>query len=313
MAYVWFLFICTVWGSSFILMDRASQALGPVTIAMCRLLGGGLTIAVYLVVTRQRWRISRDDWPHIALVALLANAYPFVVQPSMVIAAGEHSYFGMMVALVPLVTILVSIPMLGVYPTRRQVVGVVGGLVCMVGVVQAGAARGIAPWVLALALTVPLFYALGNTYLKWKLEGVPAAPLTSLFLLLGGLALLPLRASPGVLDTMGLGEPATPHDWPTAIAAVLFLSVVGTGVTILQFIRLIKTKGPLFAGMVTYVIPVLALVWGQVDSERLSLLQVAAILGVLSMVALVQWPAHATEAALAEARADSPQGPECLD
>ncbi len=54
---------------------------------------------------------------------------------------------------------------------------------------------------------------------------------------------------------------------------------------------LIKTQGPLFAGMVTYVVPVLALFWGQYDSERLTPLQLAAITGVLIMVALVQWGA----------------------
>ena len=313
MAHVWFLFICAVWGSSFILMDRAVQAMGPVTIGVCRLLVGGLTITAYLVWTRRRWEVSAKDWPHILLVGLLANAYPFVLQPYVMSQAGEHGYFGMMVALVPLLTILLSIPMLGVYPTRRQLVGVLGGLVCIAGIVQEGSARGIAPWVIVLALTVPVSYALGNTYIKRYLDGVPAAPLTALFLLLGGLPLLPLRAAPGMLSAIGLGEPVTPQGWPVALAAIVFLSVVGTGVAILLFIRLIKSEGPLFAGMVTYVIPVLALVWGQVDRERLSALQVGAILGVLAMVALVQWPARATEAALAKARADSPRGPECLD
>lgn len=303
MPYLAFLFICLVWGASFILMDRASLALGPVSIAVCRLLGGALVLAIYWLWTRKQVRLrlsalGRSDWWHIFVVALLANALPFVIQPYTMIQAGEHAYFGMMVALVPLATILVSIPMLNIWPTRRQLVGVLGGIVCMVLAVQDGSARGIAPGLLALALTVPLIYAVGNAYVKWKLDHLPALPMTTLFLCLGGLILLPLQLSPGLLSTMKLGGPAMPTDWPLAIASIAFLSAVGTGIAILLFVQLIKNQGPLFAGMVTYVVPVLALFWGQFDGERLTSTQLLAIGGVLAMVGLVQWGAASPRPAL---------------
>jgi len=300
MPYLAFLFICLVWGSSFILMDRASHALGPVSIAVCRLLGGAFVLAIYWLWNRQRARISRTDWGHILVVAVLANALPFVIQPFTMIQAGEHAYFGMMVALVPLVTILLSIPMLNLWPTRRQLVGVLGGIICMALAVHDGSVRGIAPELLALALTVPLGYAVGNAYVKWKLDHLPALPMTTLFLALGGLLLLPLQFSPSTLVEWKLAGPAEPYDWPLAIASILFLSVVGTGIAILFFVQLIKNQGPLFAGMVTYVVPVLALFWGQYDKERLTPTQLFAIGGVLAMVGLVQWGAATPRPALPE-------------
>jgi len=51
---------------------------------------------------------------------------------------------------------------------------------------------------------------------------------------------------------------------------------------------MILKRGPLFAGMTTYVVPVLSLLWGLLDQERISTQQIAAIAGVLAMVALVQ-------------------------
>jgi len=289
MPYVSFLFICLVWGTSFILMDRASHALGAVSIGVCRLLGGALVLAVYWLVTREKVRIRRVDWWHIFVVALLANALPFVIQPYVMIQAGEHAYFGMMVALVPLATILTSIPMLGIWPTRRQLIGVLGGIVCMALAVYDGSTRGMSAGLLALALTVPVSYAVGNAYVKWKLEHMPSLPLTTLFLALGGVLLLPLQFSPDVLERWQLAGPVEPEDWPLAIASIVFLSAVSTGIALLLFVQLIKNQGPLFAGMVTYVVPVLALLWGQFDGERLTSLQVGAIGGVLAMVALVQW------------------------
>jgi drug/metabolite transporter (DMT)-like permease len=301
MPYLAFLFICTVWGASFILMERASHALGPVEIGLVRMLGGALVLGVYWgIFSRQRERIKLRDWGHILVVALLANAWPFVVQPYTMNQAGEHAYFGMLVALVPLATILVSIPMLGILPSRRQFVGVLGGMGCMTLAVYDGSARGISASLLILALTVPVSYAVGNAYVKWKLDHIAALPLTTLFLGLGGIFLLPLQASPERLAQWHLAAPAQPYDWPLAIASIAFLSAIGTGVAILLFVQLIKSQGPLFAGMVTFVVPVQAILWGQYDRETLTTLQVLAIGGVLAMVGLVQWGAVENSPALPE-------------
>ena len=291
MPYLSFLFICLTWGTSFILMDRAAVALGPLAIGTGRLLGGALVLGLVWWWKRTPVQLQTSDWKHILIVGALANAWPFTVLPYVMTQANEHGYFGLMVTLVPLVTLVLSIPMLGVWPTKRQLIGVTGGLVCLAGVVQDGTQRGISPGILALALTVPLTYALGNTYIKWKLEHVPTLPLTVLFLGLAGLLLVPLQLAPGFLARTGLGGPAEPHGWPLALASIALLAMLSTGLAILLFIQLVKHQGPLFAAMVTYVIPLVALLWGQYDSERLTTLQIAAMAGTLAMVALVQWGA----------------------
>jgi len=272
-------------------MDRATHALGPVTIAICRLLGGAAILVVYWFFSPQRTKVTLAEWGHILVVAVLANSLPFVIQPYVMEQAGEHAYFGMMVALVPLATILASIPMLNIRPTPRQLIGVVGGMLCLAVAVYDGSVRGIPTGLLALALTVPISYAIGNTYVKWKLDHMPPLPLTIMFLTMAGVLLVPLQLSSTTLEQWNLAGPAEPTNWLVAILSVSFLSLVGTGIAILLFMNLIKNQGPLFAGMVTYVVPVLALFWGQFDSERLTSLQLTAITGVLAMVALVQWGA----------------------
>jgi drug/metabolite transporter (DMT)-like permease len=291
MPYLYFLFNCLIWGSSFILMDRAAHALGPLAIGTIRLLGGSLTLALYWAWTRPTVHIHREDWKHILLVAVMSNAWPFTVLPFVMAQADEHGYFGMMVSLVPLVTIMASVPMLGIWPSLKQVVGVIGGLICLCGVVLDGSQRGIAPSVLFLALTVPITYAVGNTYIKARLNHLDPLPLTVLLLGIAGLVLLPLQLFRDLLASTGLAGPAQPTDGPLAILSMVMLAVLSTGVATLMFLRMVKYQGPLFAGMVTYVIPLVALAWGQYDSERLTTLQLTAIMGVLAMVALVQWRA----------------------
>ena len=51
---------------------------------------------------------------------------------------------------------------------------------------------------------------------------------------------------------------------------------------------MVLKRGPLFAGMTTYVVPMLALAWGQFDHESISAQQLVAMAGVLVMVGLVQ-------------------------
>ena len=72
----------------------------------------------------------------------MANVPPYVTQPYVLAQGYGHSFFGVVVAAIPLLTILMSIPMLGVWPTRRQSLGVLGGLVCLWFVVDDGFDRG---------------------------------------------------------------------------------------------------------------------------------------------------------------------------
>ena len=73
-----------------------------------------------------------------------------------------------------------------------------------------------------------------------------------------------------------------------AVTYLLLLGVVGSGVSTMAYIWLVLKRGPLFAGMTTYVVPVIALLWGTLDHEAISGQQAMAIAGVLGMVALVQ-------------------------
>ncbi len=301
MPYLSFLFISSVWGSSFILMDRALDALGPLDVGVLRMLLGAGVLGVYWLLSRERTRLTATQWGHILLIAFLSNALPFVVQPFLLNQGFGHSFFGMMVALVPMATILVSIPMLRLWPTWRQTVGVLGGFVCIAALMHDGSMRGMSASLLALAVTVPTVYAFGNTYIRWKLNDLPAVPLSALFLGLGGLMLVPLEMMPGTLAQLGITRPALPHDWPMAIGAIALLGTVGTGLTILIFVRMLQNQGPLFAGMITYIIPVVALLWGQIDNEKITPQQTLAIAGILVMVTLVQWGAAKKDCGISRA------------
>jgi drug/metabolite transporter (DMT)-like permease len=43
--------------------------------------------------------------------------------------------------------------------------------------------------------------------------------------------------------------------------------VFGTGIALIAFNKLIKMSSPIFASSITYVIPIVAIIWGIIDGE----------------------------------------------
>lgn len=281
MPYVWFLTICCIWSSSFILMKKAAVCFTPAEIGFGRVFGGAIVLAVAWWHGRSGTPLSRADWLRVVGVVILGYSWPYTVQPQLVKLHGS-AFIGMTVSFVPLLTMAASIPLLRVLPTKRQTIGVLGAIVCLGTLMADGLDRRIPPGDLVLAISVPLSYALTNTWIRRSLQHVPALELSFWALALSSLLQLPLILGPRP-DFV-----ANSDQWWLAFACMAFLGVVGTGLATFLFNKLIREQGPLFAGMVTNLVPIGALVWGWLDHEPVTALQVIALAGVLAMVALVQ-------------------------
>lgn len=284
MAYVYFLIICLLFGSNFKLMDVAAQVLGPFTIGVARLLGGASVLVAVLYFSKHRIAINGSTLAKIAFVSLLANAFPFAMQPALLRMGVDHSFLAVFVPFTPLLTIIAAVPMLGMRPTWQQIVGVVGGLTFLLVFTIEAEAHNLPLRLLPLVVCVPLSYAIGNTFMRQNLQHVPGIVVSTLLLTIAGFVLLPLA-----INELWSNPPhASPDEWRTVILALLVLGPLGTGACIGMFVELVQDRGPLFAGMVTYVVPLVALVWGYRDGETVTTAQLSGVVGILLMVALVQ-------------------------
>ncbi len=280
-----FIAVCLLWGNSFLLMKYAEPVFGAMGVGAMRQWAGAATLAVIWLAQGRRWPVRRADLPAVALLAVLGYALPFAMQPHVIgrveESAGHGGAFGgMMVGFVPLLTILVSIPLLRIYPMRRQLIGVVGGLVCLVLLFGAELDLGVPIGLLLLGVLSPLGYATTNTLIKRRFSDADPTGLAMTAMAFGAAYL----TAPALLD---LPQQIDKSFW-IALAAVGVLGVACTGLAMAIFYRLIQRRGPLYAGMVTYVVPCLALAVGWLDDEQIKEQQVLAMAGVLVMVALVQ-------------------------
>lgn len=283
MAHVLFLLVCVIWGSSFILMKYADVAFGAMSIGAWRVTGGAVFLALVWVVTRRgrRWPMTRRDVAGLSVIVLLGYCVPFVMQPYLIGKYGDSAFFGMMVALVPLMTMVVSAPLLRVRPTLRQMCGVAIGLLSLGVLMGIGIERNITGWDLLLAALVPVSYATSNTYVKRRFEKYPPLAVTLSSFIGASMLLLPVSfaTESTQVDVDG---------FVMAVACLAILGVIGSGLATFLFFTIIQQRGPLFAGMVAYIVPVGAVCWGWLDGETVTRWQLVALVGVFAGVALVQ-------------------------
>ncbi len=296
MPYVLFCLVCVIWGSSFMLMKLSSPCLTPIEIGAGRAIGGAAVLALMFFVSRRKFTVQKRDVLPLMAVVALGFAWPHSLQPWLVERIGG-GLVGMSVGFTPLLTLLVAIPMLGHWPTVRQGLGVLGALVFLMILMREGVGRAIPLRELALAMSVPVGYSIANCLIQRSLKHLPPLELTLLCLASNSCVLLPL--------SWGVGRP--PVDvtapWGIALAAVVVLGVVGTGLATFLFNKLVREQGSLFATMTINLTPLGAVLWGWASSEQVTATQVFALLGVLVMVVIVQFGAAQSSSPSANADA----------
>ena len=63
---------------------------------------------------------------------------------------------------------------------------------------------------------------------------------------------------------------------------VAMLSVFGTGLAMMMNYRLLKVSTPLFASTVTLLMPIVAIIWGVLDGEKLTAVQFAGTIVIIA-------------------------------
>jgi len=278
-----------IWGSSFILMKIALFAsdgtpLFPaLDVAMGRIAIAGLALAP--IAYRYRHHLSRATWPWLVMVGGIGNlvpAYLFTTAQTLI----PSSVAGMLNALTPMFTFLVGVALFGTRVKGLQVAGLIVGLLGaavlafqpgMGAEIDGSMVYGAGRVVLATAC-----YGLSVNVIRNKLGHVPPAAVASLSLGLMSMPALAVALTGQSMDLVG-----SHPDGLKGLAAMVVLAVVGTGIALIAFNRIIQRTNALFASTVTYIIPVFATMWGWLDHEPLTLLHLVGGVVVLSGVWLV--------------------------
>lgn len=289
MAYLQFLGCCLVWSVSFLLMKKAVAVFHPMDVGAWRVIGGATVLGLIIAFRATSFLPTRRQFGWLSVICLVGCCWPYAIQPLVVSRQGS-AFVALTVSLVPLMTLTLSALFLKEYPTRRQAIGVVGAFVCLAMLLVEGLSRSVPLGDLALAFSVPLCYAGSNLLIRRKLTGLNSLPLTFLLMTGTSLVLFPLS-----LIVEGPADMPDDSVW-WGIASLAALGIIGTGLATFWFNSMIQSRGALFAGMSTNLVPIGALLWGWWDSETVTQLQIVALTGIVAMVVLVQYDSAVTQA-----------------
>jgi drug/metabolite transporter (DMT)-like permease len=245
-----------IWGGSFLFIKVIVDETGPLEVATRRLFLGALAIAAYVAFARRRLTLTPRLLGRIAVLAVVANVVPFFL-----ISWGEqHIESGtasVLNATVPIFTAVVAAVVLDEeHFTRARLVGLLLGFVgvaTLAGTESLDVTDSSVSGQLAI-VGAAFSYGIGAVYVRSLLRENDAVALTAIQIPLAFvISAAVMLAATGAPDYSLSLE---------AVASLLALGTLGTGIGYIAFVWLIDHMGSVRASLVTYVVPVLGLILG---------------------------------------------------
>ena len=279
--WAYLIILSLVWGSSFILMKKALLGLTPIQVGALRI----VITAVFLLLIgfKSVLKINRRHWYYLMLNGVIGNFIP-VFLFAFAIEHIDSAIASILNGLTPLNTLIFGALIFGFGFKRNQLIGVLVGLLGTVMLILKGAEinpnQNYAYAGLILFATV--CYALNVNIIKKYLHDLDALSITvGNFIILLVPALIVLWFS-NFFTTFEFTETGT-----SSLIYITILSIFGTGLAKILFNKLIKISTPIFSSSVTYLIPIVAICWGVLDGEKITLYQFVSGLIILLGVYLV--------------------------
>lgn len=256
-----------IWGSSFILIKKSLEHFNPFEVGALRVLIAGIILMPIAISKYKLFPKKHLKW--LILAAFTGNFIPMFLFP---IAETEvsSSIAGIINSMMPIFVIIVGALVWKFETTKQQIIGVFISFagVCLLAFGGGdGTTFKLIPILLLLLAT--LCYAVSTTTVKSKLMEV-SSTILSAFVFSFVLFFPSLIA---LSFTGFFSEFSFSKDNLTGLMFVSLLSVFGTGLAMTMNYRLLKVSTPLFASTVTLLMPIVAIIWGILDGEKLTGLQ----------------------------------------
>jgi drug/metabolite transporter (DMT)-like permease len=246
-----------VWGASFLFMKVALDGVSFYQVAWARLVFGGLTLGLVVLLTRQRLPRERAVYLHFLVIAITNCVIPHLAfaWAEQYVSSGLASIYN---AVTPITTALMVTLAFHVEKLNRgQLLGIaigISGVVVIIAPWQHAAFTGDLAGQLACLLAATC-YGFSFGYIRKFLSHRPIRGATFAFLNIGVAGAIMLLLTPVIAWQ--------PVDLtPGIVASLLTLGVLGTGIAYIWNINVLRAWGPTNASTVTYITPVVGVLLG---------------------------------------------------
>ncbi len=277
----WTLFIVLsfIWGSSFVLMKEGMQVLSPYQVAALRILSAGVVLIPFAF--RAIKQVPKNKLGLVALSGILGSFIPaflFCLAETKI----DSSLAGILNALTPFFTILVGIAFFELKAERKKIIGIIIGFI---GLILLFTGNGHIDFknvsYSSFIFVATILYGLNVNMVGRHMHGIGSiniATLAFVFLIIPCLFILYFTG----YFSLPLGQ----KEYLISTGASAILGIMGTAVASILFYMLIKRAGAVFSSMVTYGIPFVAVFWGLMLDEQITIWQIISLSVILAGVYL---------------------------
>lgn len=237
-------------------------------------------IALLPFVKWNKLKIRNGDLKYFIISGFLGSAIPaFLFTAAQTVISS--SLAGAINGLTPLFALLVGVLFLGIKFNKLKIYGVVFGLLgAFFLIVNKDIDFDIHYAFLAVGASV--CYGINVNIIKQKLNDYP--PLLVAAFPLAIISIVGI----GLLLYLGFDFDIDNAQHLKSVGAVIILAVFGTAISLVMFNRLIQQTNTVFATSVTYLIPIVALFWGFLADEPITLNQMGGLLCILVAIWLIR-------------------------
>lgn len=275
--------LALTWGSSFILMKQGLKVfsgfqLGALrlSIAFLCLVGFGIPALI---------RLKKKHVLPVLVVGILGNGLPAFMFATAQTKL-ESSQAGILNGLTPFFAFLVGWLFFKLQPNWRSLLGIILGFLGAAGLIisKTGLNLNVDVWYSMLIVIATLFYGISANTIRNKCTGLKPVEISAMALSFIGIPALIALFSLGFVETME----TNPDAWK-ALGYVAVLAIFGTALAVVLFNKLLQDTSALFGSSVTYLMPLVAVIWGVLDGEKLVPVQGLFGLLILSGIYLVNY------------------------
>lgn len=270
-----------IWGTSFILMKKGLLVFSAGEVGAIRVISASIFLAPMAILRLKE--LSVKDYQKLFFSGMMGIFFPAFLFATAQTRL-ESSVTGILNSLTPMFTLIIGVLVFGQQFKVKSLVGILIGLAGTVVLILSRSKGGIVnvnSYVVFVFIAC-ICYGINVNFVKQKITGLSALTITSVSLLLiGPLAVIYLF---GFTDfTSKLQGQA--QSW-TSLFYLILLGIMSTSIATILFNRLIKIRTALFASSITYLIPIVAVMWGLLDGETLTVSHFAGMVAIITGVYL---------------------------
>ena len=250
------------WGSSFILMKKGLQVFSALEVAGMRIVTAAILLLPWSL--QHLKQLERRYYGYLLLSGLTGTLGPIWLLAQAQTQL-DSAVIGVMNALAPIFVLLIGRLCFQQPIVRGELLGALLGLVGVFLLLFFGESHGatLSNYQAFLPLVACVLYGFNINLINHRLQGAPATAIASIsFLFIGVITGLALFVKAPFLYKLQTVEGAY-----RAAGFIAFLGVWGTASAQLLWVILIQHSSPVFASMIAFIIPVVALGWGLLDGE----------------------------------------------